>query len=68
MSPNDTALRAATPTMAPAAGPPVVTVQDLVVSYGPTRALEGVDLTIGAGRVHGAHPRCPIAGRSAPRP
>ncbi|MDO9410557.1 metal ABC transporter ATP-binding protein [Patulibacter sp.] len=53
MSPNDTALRAATPTTVPAAGPPVVTVQDLVVSYGPTRALEGVDLTIGAGRVHG---------------
>lgn len=37
----------------PAASGPVVTVDGLVVSYGATRALTGVDLTIDAGLVHG---------------
>jgi manganese transport system ATP-binding protein len=52
MSPHATALRT-TPPDARAGGAPVVAGEDLVVSYGPTRALEGVDLTSDGGRVHG---------------
>jgi manganese transport system ATP-binding protein len=52
MTPPETALRPA-PTGAVATPPPVVAVERLVVSYGPTRALEGVDLTIEPGLVHG---------------
>ena len=52
MTPPETALRPTPTTDAPAA-PPVVAVDRLVVAYGPTRALEGVDLAIRPGLVHG---------------
>jgi manganese transport system ATP-binding protein len=51
MSPQETALR---PIVDEAThGTPVVAVDDLVVSYGANRALEGVDLEITPGLVHG---------------
>lgn len=52
MTPPQTALRPAEVVAAVPTGP-VVAVDGLVVSYGSTRALEGVDLTITGGLVHG---------------
>ena len=35
------------------ATPPPIRISGLVKTYGPTRALDGLDLTVGAGEVHG---------------
>lgn len=36
------------------ATPPPIRISGLVKTYGPSRALDGMDLTVGAGEVHGS--------------